>query len=531
MSAIRLLPGNPRRQRHRRLLALLPTLLLTAVMALAAAPAAAAPAAAALAPTPAELVIANGLVVDGLGGEPYPADVVVGGGRILFIGKVDRQRLPEARLIDAGGRVVAPGFIDAHSHGDPLETPQFENFLAMGVTTITLGQDGSSPDVDDLRGWLGAVEERGIGPNLAMFVGHGTLRNQAGIGLDPDPSREQLVSLQQRLERALEVTFGLSTGLEYNPGLNAGLVELDSLARSVGARGRLIMSHLRNEDDHQLEAALDELIRQGQHARVHVAHLKSVYGHGAERAEEILAVLAAARERGVTISADVYPYTASHTGIALLFPAWAKTPEQFEQARRSRYDELADYLRERVLARNGPQATLLGTEPYTGKTLADLAAEFGKPFERVLIDDIGPQGASAAYFVMDEALQARLLLDPTVAVSSDGSPTGFHPRGHGSFAKVIEDYVVAAQQLPLPEAVRKMTSLPAQILGIADRGVLAVGMAADLVIFDPTRVRATATYTEPLQLAEGFDIVIVNGRIARHDGAMAPELNGRVLRP
>ena len=484
-----------------------------------------------LEPTPVELVIVNGLIVDGSGGEPYPADVVVGDGRILFIGKVAADLVPCDRRIDAAGRVVAPGFIDPHSHGDPFETPAFENFLAMGATTITLGQDGSSPAVEDLHAWLAAVDDGGIGTNLAMFVGHGTLREQAGIGLDPSPTRAQLQSLQQRLDRALDVTFGLSTGLEYNPGLNAGLVELDSLARTVGARGRVIMSHLRNEDDDQLEAALDELIRQGKHARVHVAHLKSVYGRGADRADEILAMLAAARSQGVAISADSYPYTASYTGIALLFPTWAKTPEQFAAARRTRYDELADYLRQRVLGRNGPQATLLGTEPHTGKTLADLAAELGKPFERVLIDDIGPQGASAAYFVMDDALQERLLMDPMVAVCSDGSPTGFHPRGHGTFARVIEEYVVDRQLLSLAEAVRKMTALPAAHLGISDRGSLAVGLAADLVVFDPARVSATATYTNPLQLAEGFDIVIVNGRIARRDGVLAPALNGRVLRP
>jgi N-acyl-D-amino-acid deacylase len=488
-------------------------------------------AAAVVEPTPVDLVIVNGRLVDGTGVAPVAADVVIGGGRILFLGRVDAAAYPPEVVIDAAGRVVAPGFIDPHSHGDPLETPAFENFLAMGVTTISLGQDGSSPPVDDRRAWLDAVDERGLGPNLAMLVGHGTLREQTGIGLLPEPTREQLDLLELRLSRDLQVTFGLSTGLEYSPGLNAGALELDVLARTVAAEQRVIMSHVRNEDDDQLEASLDELIRQGKYARVHVAHLKSVFGRGAARAEEILGQIESARARGVMITADVYPYTASYTGIGLLFPVWAKTPEQFELARRTRYDELATYLRERVMSRNGPEATLLGTEPYTGRTLADLADAFDKPFERVLIDDIGPQGASAAYFVMDEALQARLLQDPWVAVSSDGHPTGFHPRGHGAFAKIIEDYVVRTALLSLPEAVRKMTSLPAAILGLADRGTLAVGMAADLVIFDPARVRATATYTDPLQLAEGFDVVIVNGRIARRDGALGTTLHGRVLRP
>lgn len=481
--------------------------------------------------TDVDLVIIDGRIVDGLGGEPRRGDVVIGGGRILFIGQVDPAAIEPDKVIDADGRVVAPGFIDPHSHGDPHETPAFENFLAMGVTTITLGQDGSSPAVDDLAAWLDDVAAQGIGPNLAMLAGHGTLRRQAGIGLDPEPSEEQMEALLQRLDDVLTVTFGLSMGLEYNPGLNAGFVELDSLARVVGSRGRVIMSHLRSEDDDALAAALDELIAQGAHARVHVAHLKSVYGKGAARAGEILAHLDAARDRGVEITADVYPYTASYTGIGLLFPEWAKTPEGFADARRTRYQELADYLRQRVMSRNGPQATLLGTEPYTGKTLADLAAELDKPFERVLIDDIGPDGASAAYFVMDDELQAELLLDPHVAISSDGNPRGFHPRGHGTFAKVIEEFVRERQLLELPEAVRKMTSLPAAVLGLADRGSLQVGKAADLVIFDPADVRATATYTDPFQLARGFDVVIVNGRVARRDGGLASTRSGRVLRP
>jgi N-acyl-D-aspartate/D-glutamate deacylase len=291
------------------------------------------------------------------------------------------------------------------------------------------------------------------------------------------------------------------------------------------------MSHLRSEDDQSLETALNELIAQGQHARVHVSHIKSVYGKGAARGLEIRALLEAARGRGIELTADLYPYTASYTGIGLLFPEWAKTGEAFEAARRDRYEELAGYLRARVMGRNGPEATLLGTEPYTGMTLAELAAERGKPFEHVLIDEIGPEGASAAYFVMDEELQAALLADPTVAVCSDGDPRGYHPRGHGAFARVIEEYVVRRELLDLGEAVRKMTALPAAILGLKDRGSVEVGKAADLVVFDPRRVRARASYTDPFRLAEGFDVVVVNGRIARRDGTLADALHGRTLRP
>ncbi len=478
-----------------------------------------------------DLVIRNGMVLDGNGSEPVPASVVVDAGRILSIGAEPPAAIEADLVIDAAGRFVAPGFIDPHSHGDPLQTPAFENFLAMGVTTISLGQDGSSPDVPSLAAWLDEVAARGIGVNLAMFTGHGTLRTQSGIGTDPAPDAEALRSLLERLDTDLDVAFGLSSGLEYNPGLNASAAELLALAEVVGARDRLIMSHVRNEDDDQLVASLTELMQQGEHARVHVAHLKSVYGKGEARAEELLALLAEARASGIRISADSYPYSASYTGIALLFPVWAKTAEQFELATQTRRAELADYLRTRVNARNGPEATLLGMEPFVGETLADLSTRLEMPFEDVLIDVIGPQGGYAAYFVMNDALQTRLMIDPDVSVSSDGSPTGFHPRGHGAFAKVIEEYVVARELISLPEMVRKMTSLPADTIGLEDRGRLAPGMAADIVIFDPARVRATATYTDPLQLAAGFDIVLVNGQVARQDGLLSAGLHGEVLLP
>ncbi len=482
-----------------------------------------------------DLLIENGRVLDGLGNEAVDADVVVVGDRIVFIGEtgftLDDFGTRVVRRVDAAGRIVAPGFIDLHSHGDPLETPAMESFLAMGVTTISLGQDGSSPDTLPLSDWLADVSEKGIGVNLAMFVGHGTLREQSGIGLAAQPEPEDLTRMLKMLDDALEYTFGLTTGLEYNPGLNASTAELRALAAVVGRNDRLVMSHMRNEDDEALEASLAELLEQGEDARVHVSHLKSVYGHGDERAEEILAILDDARAAGISITADMYPYTASHTGINIVFPVWAKTAEQFEVAKATRRQELADYLRERVNRRNGPEATLFGTDPWTGKTLAEIAHEEEMPFEDVLIDIIGPDGGSAAYFVMNDALQSRLLQDPNIGICSDGSPTGFHPRGHGTFARIIETYVVKEKVLTLAEAVQKMTSFAAGILGIGDRGVLQVGKFADIIIFDPLKVHENATYPDPLQRSDGFDTVIINGKVARDKGAESAGLFGKVLAP
>jgi N-acyl-D-amino-acid deacylase len=482
-----------------------------------------------------DILIEDGEVFDGLGNSPVTGDVVIVGDTIVFVGDANfsEEELSQRvrTRIDASAKSVTPGFIDLHSHGDPLETPHFENFLAMGVTTISLGQDGASPETAALDEWLDKVSQQGIATNLAMFVGHGTLRSLSGIGLEPEPAPDDMATMLAMLDETLGYTFGMSTGLEYNPGLNAKSAELRALAEVIGQHDRVIMSHLRNEDDDKLEQSIAELLEQGEHARVHISHLKSVFGKGAARADEILAILDDARASGVDISADVYPYTASYTGIGIVFPVWAKTAEQFAVARRERREELATYLRERVEKRNGPEATLLGTGPYKGKTLAELAFEHEMPFEDVLIDVIGPQGASGAYFVMNDELQSRLLQRPYVGVCSDGSPTGFHPRGHGTFAKIIEDYVMQQGALSLQEAVRKMTSFPADLLGIEDRGSLRPGSKADVIIFDPARVRALATYPEPLQLAEGFEIVIVNGEIARRDGRLGDHLSGRVLKP
>jgi N-acyl-D-amino-acid deacylase len=482
-----------------------------------------------------DLMIINGQVLDGLGNEAINADVVIVGDTIVFVGETkfsaQERQSRIGRTIDAMNSVVSPGFIDLHSHGNPLETPTFENFLAMGVTTISLGQDGDSPEIEDLGSWLETVAEKGIGPNLAMFVGHGTLRSITGIGRDAKPDDATLQTMLALLDNTLEYTFGLSSGLEYNPGLNAPTSELEAIAKVVGQNDRLIMSHMRNEDDDKLDASIAELIEQGKHARVHIAHLKSVYGKGAERGEEILRIIKNARDGGVQISADTYPYNASYTGIDIVFPIWAKAAEQFQIAKQDRRAELETFLVNKVTRRNGPEATLLGTPPYTGKTLADIARELEMPFEHVLIDEIGPQGASGAYFVMNDQLQSAIIADPNISICSDGSPTGFHPRGHGTFAKIIELYVMDRQVLSLKDAVRKMTSLPAQTLQLHDRGVIGKGMKADLIIFDPAKVKETATYPNPHQFAEGFDLVIINGKITREDGEMFNTTAGVVLKP
>jgi len=478
-----------------------------------------------------DLAILNGMVIDGTGAPAYPANVYIKADKIVFIGTLTHPELTIKKSLDASGSIVSPGFIDLHAHGNPLRTPDFENFLAMGVTTISLGQDGSSPHQRDLGAYIAQVNSQRLGVNVVQFVGHGTLRSLAGIGTEENLSEAQMDALRNLLKEQLVYCFGLSTGLEYNPGRYAKQEELLELAKIVGAAGKVIASHMRNEDDDALMASITELAQQGTYANVHISHLKSVYGKGAQRALKILDTIKKFRAQGIKLTADSYPYLASYTGIAIVFPPWAKTLDQFAVAKKTRRAELATFLRNKVNQRNGPAATLFGTPPYTGKTLEEVALEKNAPFEDVLIDDIGPQGASAAYFVMDKGLQETLLADPWVSLASDGSKTGTHPRGHGTFAKFIEDYVVHSKTLNLEEAIRKMTSFPAAILGLSDRGILKAGNLADLIIFKPEKVKALATFSEPFQLAEGFNTVIVGGIISRHNGELSRQRNGKIIIP
>lgn len=477
-----------------------------------------------------DLLIKNAQVIDGTGGEPYFAQLLIQDGKIALIEKDTTLSFVADQMIDANGRVLSPGFIDTHTHGDPLSTPEFKNFLAMGVTTIFLGQDGFSPNTTSLTSWMDSVDQIVPGVNIGMFVGHGTIRMVSGVRYDKNPSEEALTEMDKVLVEAMDAgSFGMTTGLEYNPGYVADQSELNRMAKIVGERGGIVMSHMRNEDDEYLEESLDELLAQGNFSPVHVSHIKIVYGKGEDRANEVLHKLSNERATGKVVTADLYPYEASYTSISILFPEWAKPPANYNEVVANRRKELEDYLRNRVNLRNGPEATLIGSGPFKGKNLAEIAHLKNKPFEKVLVDDIGPSGTSAAYFVMDEEVMKVFLKDDYVNICSDGSPTSNHPRSYGTFAKIIESYVVNDPILTLPLAIHKMTGMAAKHVGISDRGYIREGMSADLVIFDPTAVRARATYEDPAQLAEGFDYVIVNGQVAMEKDEFK-ERAGRILK-
>jgi N-acyl-D-aspartate/D-glutamate deacylase len=480
-----------------------------------------------------DVLIAGGTVIDGKSPQPMRADVVIDDGKIVHVGSVEGV---EARTrIDAKGKVVTPGFIDTHAHADPALSNT--SYLAMGVTSVCVGQDGRSPSDDRIRYWRNRVGKKRFAVNIVPFVGHGTLRQAAKIGLSKTPSEKQIARMARYVGKAMDLgAWGLTTGLEYRPGTFATTKELIAIAKPVAEHDGVIMSHMRSEDDDAIEAALDELLAQGKEggARVHVSHIKVVYGKGEKRAEQILAKLDAARKDGVKVTADIYPYNASYTTINIVFPDFALPPHKYDRVKREKREKLEQFLRDKIEQRGGPDATLFGTDPWRGQTLKEVADKASKPFEDVLIDDVGPGSAAAAYFVMDDALQSRLLLDPHVMVATDGSATSRHPRGYGTFAKVIRLYVMERGVLPLGEAIRKMSGLPAETVGLTriQRGLLKKDWAADVLVFDPREVKDRADYENPNNLAEGMSWVFVNGVATIAEGDRKKRRGGKlILRP
>jgi len=472
--------------------------------------------------------IAGGVVVDGTGAPARRADVLIADGRIIEVGLPGAVRA--ARTIDATGLIVTPGFIDPHAHGDPRRTPGFANFVAMGVTTICLGQDGVSPGDRDFGEWLTAIAKGTPGCNIAPLVGHGTLRRLAGLEMGPAPTPEQLGELQRLIATAMAAgAHGISLGLEYEPGRFANPAELEAVFAALAPWDGVAMAHVRSEDDDAIDAALREFVGAcPPGGRAHVAHLKVVYGKGLARADRLLELLAELRTGGRTVTADVYPYVASYTGIGIVFPDWARPPHSYPQVVAARRDELAAFLRQRVARRNGPQALLFGSGDHAGRTLAEVAADARAPFEEVLIQ-MGPDGAGAAHFVMEREVMERLLVAEHVVVSSDGSPTMRHPRGHGAFARVIREFVGARPLLGIERAVHKMTGRTAEIVGLPDRGRIAPGLAADVLVFDPAKVVDRATFERPFDRAEGFDTVLIGGVLVRSGGVATDARPGRLL--
>jgi len=522
----------------------------------------------------ADLVITNAVIVDGTGGASRRGDVAVVGDAIASV--TNRFKGRAIRTIDAGGRVLAPGFIDLHSHSDtPLVVDgNAHSKIRQGVTTEVVGESDSvaprktasaAAPWTDFAGYFAHLERNGISVNLLSYVGLGTVR-AAVVGEEDRGATDQELTAMERLvgDALAQGASGVSSGLIYPPNAYAPLPELVALSRPAGAAGGLHASHLRY-DGAKLREGLEEILTVGERASVplHIFHIKVTGARNFGRMREVVELVEAARARGLRVTADQYPYIASSTSLTATIPRWAeeggsaglverlKDPALRARIRRemedpnptweSRYQSAGSWQNIQLAAIGGSTNPGSPNRKYEGMRVAEAAKLAGKdPFDFVfdlLIDEHGAIGC--IYFIMSEDDLALALRQPWVGIGSDGSALATegplrsgvpHPRNFGTFPRVLGRYVREQHIISLEEAVRKMTSLPASILGLSDRGTIAPQQRADLVLLDPATVADRATFDDPFQYPVGIDTVIVNGTVVLDAGQHTGARPGKVLR-
>jgi N-acyl-D-amino-acid deacylase len=496
-----------------------------------------------------DLIVAGGRVLDGSGRAAVRADVAVTGDRIVGVGNLSGAQA--ARRIDAAGQLVAPGFIDVHSHAaeglarQGLE--QGQPLLAQGITTIVGNPDGGGPI--DLASQRQTLERRGLGPNVALLIGHGSLRAFVVGQAAREPTAQEQARMESVVDRAMgEGAFGLSSGLFYAPGSFAKTEELVGLARRVAPFDGVYTSHIRDEGNYGvgLLASVDEVIRIAEEGRAIgiVSHMKALGPDTWGRAVDACQHIEAARARGVRVFADQYPYDASSTSLsAALVPRWAQDGgDAGFVARLADVDvrpkllaEMTENLRRRGGAASIQVAHYRPDRALEGRTLEAIARARQLEPTLAALELLQRGGVSIVSFNMSERDIEHICRQRWTMTSSDGGLVPLnegvpHPRNYGAFTRKLTRYVRERRVVSIEGAIQSMTGLPAEVFGLTDRGRVAPGAAADLVVFDPAKLRETATYTQPHQLAQGMSLVLVNGTVVLENGQFTDARPGRVLR-
>jgi N-acyl-D-amino-acid deacylase len=528
-----------------------------------------------------DVVIRHGRIIDGTGSPWYAGDVGIRGGRIAAIGMLEGAA--SRRTVDAAGMVVAPGFIDMLGQSDLsiLVNPSLPSKIFQGITTEITGEGGSAGPLDDsivaadragydhygvtpdwrtLGGYFERLEKQGIGINLASYVGATQVRRMVLGDGDRTPSAAELDRMKSLVRDAMyEGAVGVSTALQYPPAPYARTDELVALAAEAAKLGGVYATHMRSEGA-EIDAALDEAITIGREARIPVEiwHLKVAGKRNWGRMPAVVAKIDSARKAGIDIAADTYAYPAWFNSMSAFIPPWAHDGGTAKLVERLRDPAARRRIRREMLSPTGtwdnewqeipgPSSVLIGVvqnpalEPYMGKTLAQVAAlrktDAIEALFDVLVEDAGY--TYVAVFGMSEPDIALALRQPWVSIDNDSQGTAPdgplgkehpHPRAYGTFPRILRKYVREERRLTLEDAIRKFTSLPAQRMRLGDRGVLKIGMWADVVVFDPERVRDRATFAEPNQLSEGMRWVLVNGIPVIADGVATGALPGQVVR-
>jgi len=529
-----------------------------------------------------DIIIKNGHVVDGAGNPWYKADIGINEDRIARIARLDLEKA--TMVIDAKGLVVSPGFIDMHSHSDLLLliNPKAESKIHQGITTEVIGNCGGSAaplndllktelkkttplleeaklelDWSTMKEYLGRLEGQGVALNVAPLVGHENIRTLV-IGFESrEPTQAELRKMKKALSQAMEDgAFGMSTGLIYPPGCYAKTDELIELSKTVAKHGGIYTSHIRGEGD-ELISSVKEAIQIGEKAAlpVEISHHKAGGKANWGKVKRTLKIMQRARARGVDVTCDVYPYTAASFGLSAMLPPWAyegglpkflerlNDPETRKKMRKEMQTGTANW--SSPLRAAGWDATHIARsrlhKDYEGKTIEEIVkAKKMDPFEFVfnlLIEE--NMSVNVVRFAMSEDDVRTVVKHSEAMIGTDASalaPYGVlgkgkpHPRAYGTFPKVLGKYVREEKLLRLEDAVRKMTSLPAQKLGLRDRGLIAEGMKADISIFHPDKVADKATYNDPHQYPEGIEYVLVNGKVVIKMGEHTGTLAGEALR-
>jgi N-acyl-D-amino-acid deacylase len=492
----------------------------------------------------ADIVIRGGLVYDGNGTAGRRADVAITGDRITFIGDAAARRVTGKRTIDASGLIVAPGFIDPHTHaGGDLSSAARKgnaNYLMQGVTTVATNNDGGGSV--DIGALLAKWDAQGIGTNALSYVPQGSVRG-AVLGMsDKAPTPAQLAKMEQLVDRGMrDGAFGLSAGLYYAPGSYATTEEVIALAKVAAMHGGIYDTHQRDESSYTigLMNSVREVLRIGRDASipVHFSHIKALGADVWGKADSVIALIHAAQQGGQIVSADQYPYDASGTSVvSALVPRWAEVGGRDSLLGRIANPEvhvkLAAEMRENMRRRGGPQTLLISSakdKSLVSKRLDAIAVSYGKEPVEAAMDIIKAIGdASVASFNMTAGDIETFMKADFVTTGSDGSDG--HPRKYGTFPKKLRDYVLDKPVLTMARAIQSSSAQTARDLGIKNRGVLAEGFYADVVVFDPKTIRDKATYVNPEVLAEGVRVVLVNGQVAVDGGKVTGVLSGRALR-